>query len=164
VPQFFGKYRGNVVNNVDPEELGRVQVSVPSVRGEGSLAWAMPCVPYAGPGVGLFLVPPVGACVWVEFEGGDPDSPIVAGCFWSEGQVPVSPAVPTTRAFVSEGVSLVIEAVAGGSVTLSISEPITPRDVTLVIDDNGMLIETGDCKLEIGATEIKLNGDALVVR
>ena len=31
----------------------------------------MPCTPYAGDSVGLFLVPPVGANVWVEFEGGD---------------------------------------------------------------------------------------------
>ena len=37
----------------------------------------MPSSPYAGPGVGLFIVPPVGANVWVEFEGGDLDYPIV---------------------------------------------------------------------------------------
>ncbi|MCB1831203.1 MAG: baseplate assembly protein, partial [Gammaproteobacteria bacterium] len=67
--QFFGKYRGSVENNVDPQMMGRIQVSVPAVLGDGTLSWAMPCVPYAGPGVGLFTLPPNGANVWVEFEG-----------------------------------------------------------------------------------------------
>jgi hypothetical protein len=43
--QFFGKYRGKVENNIDPMQLGRVQVSVPAVPGEGRLSWAMPCAP-----------------------------------------------------------------------------------------------------------------------
>lgn len=68
--QFLGKHRGKVENNVDPLQLGRVQVSVPAVLGDGRLSWAMPCVPYAGSGVGLFAVAPVGANVWVEFEQG----------------------------------------------------------------------------------------------
>ena len=55
--QFFGKYRGKVENNVDPQQQGRVQVSVPAVLGSGSLSWAMPCMPYAGPQVGLFTIP-----------------------------------------------------------------------------------------------------------
>ena len=33
-------------------------------------------------------IPPVGANVWVEFEGGDPDYPIWSGCFWGTGEVP----------------------------------------------------------------------------
>jgi uncharacterized protein involved in type VI secretion and phage assembly len=84
--QFFGKYRGQVANNIDPMLLGRIQVKVPAVLGDGDLSWAMPCVPYAGASVGLFLVPPVGANVWVEFEAGDTDYPISSGCFWGVGR------------------------------------------------------------------------------
>ena len=29
IPGFFGKYRGQVTNNLDSEKLGRIQVSVP---------------------------------------------------------------------------------------------------------------------------------------
>jgi len=86
--KFYGKYRGTVTNNVDPLMLGRVQVECPAVFGDGRQNWAMPCTPYAGDGVGLFLVPPNDASVWVEFEGGDPRTPIVGGCFWEVGQVP----------------------------------------------------------------------------
>ena len=91
--KFYGKYRGKVEGNVDPLMLGRVQVSCPPVLGDGKLAWAMPAVPFAGPQVGFFVVPPQNANVWVEFEQGDPDSPIWAGCFWGTGEVPASPAV-----------------------------------------------------------------------
>lgn len=68
--QFHGKYRGKVLKNQDPLSLGRLQVSVPAVLGEGSLSWAMPCVPYAGKDVGFFMLPSEGSNVWVEFEGG----------------------------------------------------------------------------------------------
>ena len=39
--QFFGKYRGKVANNIDPLQLGRVQVSVPAVL----LFWKIETVP-----------------------------------------------------------------------------------------------------------------------
>src|ERR1700704_4306695 len=96
---FFGKYRGRVVGNRDPLNLGRIQVSVPAVLGDFRNNWALPCVPYAGKKVGLYLMPPVGANVWVEFEAGDPDYPIWAGCFWGVGEVPASPAIPNMKVF-----------------------------------------------------------------
>ncbi len=57
MPEYFGKYRGKVVNNVDPRQLGRLQVSVPAVLGDSTMSWAYPCVPYAGPKVGLYAMP-----------------------------------------------------------------------------------------------------------
>lgn len=100
--QFFGKYRGTVANNADPRMQGRIQVSVPAVLGDSLLSWAMPCVPYGGPQVGFFAVPPNGANVWVEFEGGDPDYPIWTGCFWGDGEAPVQPAPPTMKVLQPE--------------------------------------------------------------
>jgi len=88
---FFGKYRGTVENPIDLQGLGRIQVSVPDVLLDGTLAWAMPCSPYAGDGVGFFAIPPKGANVWVEFERGDPDYPVWTGCFWDMGQPPAPP-------------------------------------------------------------------------
>ena len=44
VDQYFGKHRGTVLNNVDPEQRGRLLVQVPDVLGLGTSSWAMPCV------------------------------------------------------------------------------------------------------------------------
>ena len=94
--RFYGKYRGTVEDNTDPLSLGRVRIRAPAVLGD-TVAWAMPCVPYAGSGVGLVLIPPNGANIWVEFEGGDPDLPIWSGCFWSSGDVSALAVAPEIR-------------------------------------------------------------------
>ncbi len=44
----WGKYRGMVMNNIDPMQLGRLQVQVPDVTGLLPSTWAMPCFPMAG--------------------------------------------------------------------------------------------------------------------
>lgn len=84
--RFYGKYRGFVVDNEDPEMLGRLRVSVPSVLGDKVVTgWAVPCVPYGGAaGLGMLFVPAVEAGVWVEFEEGDLEFPIWVGTFWSK--------------------------------------------------------------------------------
>lgn len=164
MPKFFGKYRGKVETNEDPLGLGRLQVSVPAVLGEGTRAWAMPCVPYAGNGVGLFLIPPVGGNLWVEFEAGETDFPIWVGCFWSEGEVPVDPAEPTQRALKTDGLSLLVDDQSGGSVTLTVGSPIADTEVSIVIDSNGVVLETGNGKIEISSSQVAINGDGLVVK
>ena len=119
---FFGKYRGQVQNNVDPMQEGRVQVICPAVLGQGQSSWAMPCVPFAGNQVGFYTVPPVGANVWVEFEGGDPDYPIVAGCFWGAGEVPATPAVAEMKVLKTDTATITVSDVPGaGGITLEIT-------------------------------------------
>jgi hypothetical protein len=46
--RYYGKYRGTVIQNVDPEQRGRIQVMVPDVSGLMPSSWALPCVPIAG--------------------------------------------------------------------------------------------------------------------
>lgn len=95
--QFFGKYRGLVVDVNDPLMLGRVRADVPAVLGDVTSGWALPCVPYAGDGVGFHAIPPVGAGVWIEFEGGDPDYPIWTGGWWGDAQLPQEESGKPTR-------------------------------------------------------------------
>lgn len=149
MPKFFGKYRGKVVANEDPLTLGRVQVSVPSVLGEGSRAWALPCTPFAGPGVGLYLIPPVDANVWVEFEAGDPNFPVWVGCFWSDGEIPEEASEPKMRVLKCDGLMIKVE-----------DDGI---DVSVTVDGDGVVVETGDTKFELAASEFKVNDDGLLV-
>lgn len=155
--QYFGKYRGKVETNVDPTELGRVQVSVPAVLGEGSLSWAMPCVPYAGDGVGFFAIPPEGANVWVEFESGDPNYPIWSGCFWGEGEVPVSPAVPEKKVFKTEGITLTLDDTSDdGGVTLEVDSPSVSTPLKLVFDSNGIQITDDESVITITPSVVEI--------
>ena len=88
---FFGKYRGKVTNNMDLLGQGRICANVPAVFGEKETGWALPSVPYAGNGVGMFFIPPIGANVWIEFEAGCPEFPIWSGCFWGVNEAPKPP-------------------------------------------------------------------------
>lgn len=94
--QFFGKYRGVVIANDDPQQLGRLRVWVPSLfptekndppkdASDPCVSdWAWPCLPFGGAkDQGLFFVPELKAKVWVEYEEGNLDSPIWVGVFWS---------------------------------------------------------------------------------
>ena len=78
--RFYGKYRGMVLNNIDPMQQGRLQVQVPEVANVIPLTWAMPCVPF---GSSRREVPPVGADVWIQFEQGDPSRPVWTGTWWT---------------------------------------------------------------------------------
>jgi hypothetical protein len=84
--QYFGKYRGIVLNNVDPMQLGRIIPQVADVPVQ--FGWAMPCLPYV-PKHGTLAVPPVGTNVWIEFEQGNVDYPTWSGCFWTAGHPPL---------------------------------------------------------------------------
>jgi hypothetical protein len=165
MPNYFGKYRGKVKTNLDPMMLGRVQVSVPAVLGEGSLSWAMPCVPYAGSGVGFFMIPPVDANVWVEFEGGDIDYPIWSGCFWGIGEVPATPAVPQMKVIKLDSITLTLSELPGvGGVTLEVSPPSVGLPLKMTFDVNGIKLEAGPLgTVELTPAGVKINSGALEV-
>lgn len=162
---FFGKYRGKVENNIDPMMLGKIQVSVPAVLGEGSLSWAMPCVPFAGSGVGFFMIPPVGANVWVEFEGGDIDYPIWSGCFWGVGEVPATPAIPQMKIIKMDTISLTLSELPGvGGVILEVSPPSVALPLKMTFDAQGIKLEAGPLGVvELTPAGVKVNSGALEV-
>jgi hypothetical protein len=154
----FGKYRGQVIDNRDPEQIARLLVSVPHAF-SGGTRWAMPCVPFAGNQSGFFALPPLGANVWVEFERGDVDHPVWTGCFWaSPAEVPVLALDPPGNEPV------VIQSVAGSIFALRDSNgPMggillkTPSGAAINITNFGVTISNGQ-----GAM-IALEGNKVVV-
>jgi len=78
-----GLYRATVAINVDPEFRGRLILTIPDVLSFVPSTWAEPCAALAGPTgppMGVYMVPPIGAGVWVMFEQGDPNRPVWIGC------------------------------------------------------------------------------------
>jgi hypothetical protein len=154
---FFGKYRGQVQNNVDPYVSGRVQVTAPAVLGD-AIVWAFPCVPYAGSGVGFFAIPPVGANVWVEFEGGNPEVAIWSGCFWDKGDAPAP--TPEMKVFKTDSATITLNDLPGvGGVTIETSDgkKITLSATSIQIDDGA----GGTVTLE--GPKVSINQSALEV-
>jgi hypothetical protein len=164
VTQYFGKYRGKVENNIDPMLLGRVQVSAPAVLGDGKLSWAMPCLPYAGSGVGFFVVPPVGANVWVEFEGGDTDYPIWGGCFWGVGEAPAAPAIPAMKVLKTDGITLTMSDLPGaGGFTLEVNPPVVATPLKLAFTSAGIEMSNGAASVKLTPASVSVNNGALEV-
>lgn len=152
----LGKFRGKVVNNVDPLMLGRLLVHVPAVSELPLPNWAMPCVPYAGDDVGFFALPPIKANVWVEFEGGDPNMPVWSGCFWGEGEVPTKPAVPTTKILKTEFGSITLDDLKR-ELKLEVTTP--AGKFSLVTTPKGMTLSTSTAQVSITPTKIELMCD-----
>jgi hypothetical protein len=144
--QFFGKYRGTVLNNIDPMKIGRLQVMVPDVSSVLPTSWAMPCVPMAGIQAGVLALPMVGSGVWVEFEQGDPDYPIWVGGYWgSAAELPaLSMTVPPGMAGITLQTPLqngiVISDLPGptGGIMLR-----SATGATLIVNDTGIYIQNG---------------------
>jgi uncharacterized protein involved in type VI secretion and phage assembly len=137
--RYWGKYRGTVVENNDPLHIGRIQAAVPAVS-ETPLGWALPCVPYAGAGKGFYMIPPVSAKVWIEFEEGDLSRPIWSGCFWTPQTGLGAPAEATSsskKVWKTDEITLILDD-AGNQITARLEGRRGP--VTLVLDQDGLAL------------------------
>jgi uncharacterized protein involved in type VI secretion and phage assembly len=169
--RFFGKYRGRVVENVDPLQIGRIMAQVPDVLAEIPSSWALPCVPAAGIQAGCFIVPPVGSQVWIEFEQGDPSLPIWTGGFW--GLVTDVPLVALTPAPIPPGQTIVLQTTGQNTLALSDAPP-SPTSggiilkaaggATVVVNEAGVTISNGrGATITLIGPTVSVNSGALTV-
>lgn len=163
-PPFYGKYRGVVTDNQDLLMQGRIRAKVQDVLGDNESGWALPAAPYAGNGVGLFLIPPKGASVWIEFEHGDPDYPIWSGCFWAEGEVPTTaapPMLPYKKVLKTDQCTITLDDTPGiGGVTIETTAGIGAK---IVMNMQGIEISSGSGKILISLEGVSVNDGALEV-
>jgi uncharacterized protein involved in type VI secretion and phage assembly len=165
--KFYGKYRGTVINNIDPMLMGRIQAIVPDVSNIVPTSWALPCLPVAGMQMGVFAVPPIGAGVWIEFEQGDPDYPIWTGCFiGSPADVPLlanmaPPPVSsiTLQTMLQNGI--IVNDVPGptGGIMLK-----STTGATIIVNDTGIYIQNGKgASIVMTGPTVTINQGALVI-
>ena len=157
--RFHGKYLGIVIDNDDPKKLGRVRVQVPEVFGDETTGWCLPCSPYAGNGVGLAAVPPVGSLLFVEWPAGDTTRvPIWSGGAWPDG---VQDAGPETLVLTTPAGHKVVLRDESGSEAIEI-EAASGAKVSL--SNDGISIEFGSQKVAMTRASISLNDGALEVK
>jgi len=166
-PKFYGKYRGMVISNIDPMQIGRLLVQVPDVTGLAPSSWAMPCFPFSGKQMGAWGLPQIGTGVWVEFEQGNADYPIWSGCWFG------SPAeVPALALAAPPGISNVVLQTTLQN-TLMISDVPGPTGGILLKTTTGAMISISDVGITISngkgamivmaGPTVTINSGALVV-
>ncbi|QQP98140.1 phage baseplate assembly protein V [Lysobacter enzymogenes] len=149
--QFPGLYRGTVTLNTDPEFRGRLLLMIPDVTTFVPSTWAEPCTPLAGPtgpGMGVYMVPTVGAAVWVMFEHGDVNKPVWMGCrFDTQADAPSMSKLSNPL-----DPSIIISTVLQNQLIISDLPPTpltggivlqTTTGAMLVVNDSGIYIDNG---------------------
>lgn len=166
-PRYYGIYRGNVVNNVDPLQAGRILATAPDVSGLTPTTWAVPSVPIAGKQMGTFMVPQIGSGVWLQFEAGDPDRPVWTGGWWgSAAEIPALAlaGVPGNPNIVIQSMlqnTIVVSDLPGptGGIMLK-----STTGASIIVNDTGIYIQNGKgASIVMTGPTVTVNAGALVV-
>lgn len=183
--KFYGKYRAYVSDNLDPENLGRLKLVIPSVLGRGSTDWALPCFPFGGgQGYGWYAVPEKDSWVWAEFEEGDLNRPLWTGVFFvARNDVPEEAIAdkPTSMILKTPGghvlqfndekdnESILIRHKSNTEIHIDENGTLLLRDNSggsLKIDADGgsVTLEDGnDNKIELSSSGITIKGKTVVI-
>lgn len=179
-PTYFGKYRAVVVDVNDPQKRGRVRVQCPKVLGDAKSSWCETCVQVAGDDEGDFCLPTVGETVWVEFEEGNANKPVMAGGWYSSGKSPAGDygeaqneriisfrgakiSMRSGQCTVSTADSSVL--LKEDHVTISTdgfqadpsSDPVSKVKVNVAKDDIALSVDDGQVKMDVKKDEISFD-------
>jgi uncharacterized protein involved in type VI secretion and phage assembly len=165
-PLYFGKYRATVLNNVDPQIQGRIQVQLADHYGLFPSTWALPAFPFAGKGSsGMVALPAIGSSVWVEFEAGDRDFPIWTGAFWPDagGFPPLAltgtPVTPNIHFQTTTGTSVTLSDLPAQSVMIK-----TATGALITIGATGIVISNGQgASIAMTGPSVIINNGALTI-
>ncbi len=157
--RYYGKYRGLVTDNADPDNLGRIKAKAPALLGDEELGWALPAFAYGGLSEqGFFAVPDVGAGVWIEFEGGDLSYPIWSGTWYSSGAIPES-ASPSKKVLKTASGHKIVFDDDGNSLEITDS-----NGNSIKMDSAGIEIaDSNGHTIKLTSSSISINDGALEV-
>jgi uncharacterized protein involved in type VI secretion and phage assembly len=153
--RFYGVYRGVVSKNNDPDGLGRLKVRLRAFQDEET-AWAPPALPYAGPGVGLYLIPPEKANVFVLFEEGLRWKPVWIGCFWDSDSGGLPDAKPAVKVLKTSIATITIDD-DQKSVTIKTA------DGRVAITSSAVEVTNDKASVKLSGKTVSINVDALEV-
>jgi hypothetical protein len=165
---YYGKYRGIVVQPVDPGVKGRITATV-TIGGTPLPVVAEACIPFGGLGSGIYAIPPVGAGVWIEFEEGDLNKPIWTGSWWSEGELPASlgavaplQALPVIIQSLGRN-HIILGSTPADGIRIETAEG--PAGPSIVINATGIIISDGKGgTISMAGGTVTVNMGALVVK
>jgi uncharacterized protein involved in type VI secretion and phage assembly len=148
---------GIVTNNADPEKLGRVKVTFPTLSAEDESTWARVVSPGAGRARGMQWLPEVDDEVLIGFELDDRTRPVVLGGLWNRSDAPPQADV------AANGVIAARVLASRKDSRLVLTDDPTPA-VELVLAGGACLVHLedaestvkGDRKLVVSATQVEV--------
>lgn len=173
---FTGLVRGTVSENADPDNLGRVKVSLGWLDDDFSSAWAPVMQIGAGPASGSFFLPAVGDEVLVGFEQGQVGRPIVIGGLFNGVDTPptysqwLDNGAVTGRGIYSrkghflefwddDGHNMAVLSTAGAEASVAVDA----ANQKVVIQSDGAVEVTAQGELKVHASKITLEADGQLV-
>lgn len=150
--KYYSSYRGFVYDNVDPDNMGRVQLLIPEIAGNKPyITWALPkgCfsgTTHDGKTYGTHILPQNGDLVWVEFQRGNPALPIWSFGYPGKGEKPMIPSLMGDNVYWFR--------TPGGNI-VSINDTDNTIHATL---SNGIGLEITDKTINLNGDIINLSG------
>jgi phage protein D/phage baseplate assembly protein gpV len=138
---------GLVLDNQDPEGLGRVKINLPALSEDESGHWARVAAPMAGGGRGMFFLPEKNDEVLVAFEQGDITRPYVLGALWNGQDKP-----PESNSDGQNNVRL-IKSRSGHSVRFDDTEGAEKIEIIDKSGENSITIDTKSSTISIKSSQ-----------
>jgi uncharacterized protein involved in type VI secretion and phage assembly len=167
VPRYFGLYPAIVTDLVDPDSLGRIELSFPWLGADGAAvrAWATLLSPYADDDQGFQVLPEVDTQVVVGFEAGCLRRPYIVGAAWNGREsLPVAPEAANNKRIIKTRSGSILEFDdTGGAVKVTLS---TQSGHKLILKDAPQevsLEHQNGCKITMNvAGQVKINANSTV--
>ncbi len=166
-PRYFGLYPAIVTDLVDPDGLGRIEVSFPWLGADGATvrAWATLLSPYADQDQGFQVLPERDTQVVVGFEAGSLRRPYIVGSAWNgKESLPVSPQRANNKRVIKTRSGSILEFDdTGGAVKVTLS---TKSGHQLILKDSPQevsLEHRNGCKITMNAAgQVKIDATSTV--
>ncbi len=175
---------GKVVDNVDPDGMGRIQVELPDYSGEVTLPWLSVLQPFASADLGVFVLPDLEDHVVCAPGPGGVSGLIVLGSLYSGTRLPPAlnagdPSAPAIRGIVTasgseitiddtDGAEQILIQTSEGSVQVLLDNAETTLTLTgkteIALNSETKIVVNSDADVEVGGAPItiKSTGDVTV--
>lgn len=181
--QFNGVFTAVVIDNVDPNNSGRIKVRIPEAGALGQPdyeTWARVATLMVGNNRGSWFIPDVNDEVLVAFEGGSARQPYVIGGLWSQTSPPPEKmdtnnnkkllrsrnGVKITLDDQNGQESFIVETPGGQKITLqdgpSALEITDSNGNSINLETNGIIVNASD-KVTINASQVEVSSGMVSV-
>jgi len=176
----LGVIEGVVVDNKDPEGIGRILVQFPWLPNETKSAWARLATPMAGKEMGLVIYPEKDDEVLIDFVNGNVNTPVIIGSLYNGKEKPPfdnSDGENNIRTFVSRSGHVIEVDDKSGSEKITITDKsggliiemdsssetisITSKGDINIKADSNFKVEAKDIEMKAGSNATFKAGSAL---